>query len=71
LAGVLTGLPDSDRTLEVSDLAFMDVRGAGLLHDHLLARRDRGQQIRLRGASTTLRRIWTVCGFDDTFLDQL
>ena len=68
LSDVLAGLPHGDRdAIDVSALRFLDGRSAFILHDALRSRRAAGHDVVLAGANEQLRRLWAMCGFDDTW----
>lgn len=68
LEELLAGQPDTDTTVDVSRLSFIDGRSAWMLHEHLLERREADHPLVLTGASELLHRIWDVCRFEAEFL---
>ena len=68
LSDVLAGLPHGDRdAIDVRALRFLDGRSAFILHDALRIRRAAGHDVVLTGATAQVRRLWAMCGFDDTW----
>jgi anti-anti-sigma factor len=68
LTALLQGLPQDDTEIDVSQLGFVDGRGAWRLHDEMQARRANGQHLTLVAASPLVRRVWSLCGFDPALL---
>jgi anti-anti-sigma regulatory factor len=69
LGQALRGLPETDQVIDVSQLFFVDGRGAWTLHDELARRRSAGQDVMLAGPSKVLRHVWSICGFDTSAFD--
>jgi hypothetical protein len=68
LAEMLQAMPDTDTSIDVSELSFVDGRAAWTLHRELLRRRDNGQSITLTHSTRMLRGVWRACGFDASML---
>jgi anti-anti-sigma factor len=66
LAEILICLPETDEVLDVGGLSFLDARGAWTLHSELTRRRGLGHHVLLTGASRALRRVWDICGLDQS-----
>lgn len=68
LEGVLAGLPDTDRQLDLRRLSFVDARAASILHLELHNRISTGRPLTVTGASPMFRKVWQLCGFDADLL---
>jgi anti-anti-sigma factor len=68
LAELLARQPVTDEVLDLSELSFLDVRCARVLHRDLARRREAGQQMALAGASPAFGRLWDACGYDRSLL---
>jgi anti-anti-sigma regulatory factor len=68
LREALRALPDTDATLDVSALSFIDGRAAWTLQNELLARSADGQLIQLSRPTKLLRNVWRACGFDPSLI---
>ena len=66
LGEILGCLPETDEVVDLSPLSFIDGRAAWMLHEALLERRAAGSTTVLVGASAAVRRVWDLCGFDDS-----
>jgi anti-anti-sigma factor len=67
LAEVLEAMPTTD-VLDVSALAFIDGSAARTLHGWLRRRRTAGDDIRVVGAGSLVRRTWDLCDLDPAAL---
>ncbi|UDY37612.1 MEDS domain-containing protein [Dermatobacter hominis] len=67
LRDIFRTMPSTD-VLDLSELTFVDGRVADTIHGELLRRRSHGDRIDLRGATTFVRRVWDLCGFDPELL---
>jgi anti-anti-sigma regulatory factor len=68
LADVLRAMPEDDDLIDVRKLSFIDGRAALTLHREVRRRRALGQRLAISGASPLFRRVWQLCGFDETLL---
>lgn len=68
LAEMLRAMPDTDTSIDVSQLSFVDGRSAWTLHQELQRRRQDCQSVTLAHPTKLLRSIWRACGFDALLL---
>lgn len=68
LLEVFANLPEADTTIDVSSLDFVDAHAAALLEQALHHRRASGRPLVLAGPTPLVRKVWRLCGLDETLL---